>query len=286
MVKHLSLGLVLVVAFLRDTSVVKRLSLGLVIIIIALCMTFLALDIFDIDEDYRLLLPIPILNTVFIFAIAALVAYIAARNYTITGSMVILLLGGAAIAFGAGSLFKSWANLGLDVTITVEESTALLASILHLAAATVGISKQRISNLELKLKSMTILGYYLGVIVCIALIIVLVIQGVIPSFRVPVGGSSALRDVARGITEIFFLAAAVINLITYYKSRTDFYYWYSLGLALFGFGVFFISLGAVESRVAWLGRTAQYVGGIYFLVSVLGAYRLASTKKVEVSLSR
>jgi len=263
----------------------KRFALGLVLIIIAIGIIFIALNILDIDEDYRLLLPIPVLNTVFIFAIAALVAYIAARSYTITGSMVILLLGGAALAFGAGSLFKSWASLGLDVTMTVDESAALIASILHLVAATVGTSQQRISNLEFRGKSGIILGYYLGVIACIALVILLVIQGVIPSFHMPGEGSSVLRVVVRRITAILFVAAAVINLITYYKSRTDFYYWYSLGLSLFGFGVFFISQGAVESRVAWLGRTAHYVGGIYFLVAVLGAYRLASTKKVEVSPS-
>jgi hypothetical protein len=259
---------------------VKRLALGLVVIIIALGILFITLNILDIDEDYRLHLPIPPLDTVFIFGIAVLVAYIAARSYKITGSPVILGLAGAALVFSAGRLFKGWmTGLGLDIIITVDESAALIASIFHLITAILGMSQQRISNMEFRQKSRIILGYYLGVVVCIALIILLVMQGIIPLFHVPVEGSNFLRVVARWITAFFFLVAAVITFLAYYKTHTDFYYWYSLGLVLFGFGVFFMSLGAVESRVVWLGRFAQYVGGVYFLISVLGSYRADKLRK-------
>ena len=257
---------------------VKRLASVLVLLIIALGMTCLALDILDIDEDYRLFLSIPLLNTVFIFVIAVLVAYFATRSYLAVGAPVILGLGGAALAFGMGSLFKSWANLGLDVTITVDESAALIASILHLVTAHVGIFQKGISDSESRGKSRLILGYYLGVIVCIALVIWLVHQSVIPSFAAAEETSRLLRDIVAGITSIFLLAAAVINFINYYKSGTGFYYWYALGLVLFAFGVFFISQGAVESRVAWLGRTAHYFGGIYFLISVTVSYWMAKKR--------
>ena len=262
----------------------RRFALGLVVVIAVLGIIFAGLDIFDIEEDFRLHWPLAILNTAFISAVAVPVACIAAKHFTITGSPVTLWLGCGAIAFGVGSLLKGWLiGISLGVLITVDESAALIASVLHLIGASLGMAKMRLPNSEFRRKSGIILGYYLGVIACIALAILLVIQGVIPSFHVPGEGSGVLRVVVRGITAILFVAAAVINLITYYKSHTDSYYWYSLGLALFGFGVFFISLGAVESRVAWLGRTAHYVGSIYFLVSVLGAYRLASTRKVGVS---
>ena len=56
----------------------KRLALGLALTIIALGIVFLALDIMDIEEDYRLLLPIPLLNTIFIFVIALPIVFIAA----------------------------------------------------------------------------------------------------------------------------------------------------------------------------------------------------------------
>jgi hypothetical protein len=258
---------------------VKRLALGLTIVIIVLGMIFLALDILDINEDYRLLFPIPMLNTLFIFTISVLVAYMAAKSYNRTGSPMILVLGGATLALGTGSLFKSWmVGLGLDVIITVDESAALVASILHFVATNVSKYKLPLTKLEPRWKSRFILIYYLAILVSIAVVILLVLQGIIPSFREPIGSLIVLRSIVRSITAVFFLVSAVINLINYYKLHTDFYCWYSLGLMLFGFGIFFISQGAVESKVAWLGRIAQYFGGIYFLFSVLVSYHIDKDK--------
>lgn len=257
----------------------KRLALGLIFIIIAFGIIFLGLDILDIDEDFRLLWPIPILNTVFISAMALLVTYISARSFTISGSPEILGLGGAALAFGVGSLLRGWmVGLGLNVPITVYDSAALIASALHLIGASIGMAKNQIPKLEFRRKSRIVLFYYLGILASVALVTLLALRGVIPPFTMPGESTTVLRDITRGITVIFFFASSYIILRIHSRLRTDFYYWYSLGLILFAFGVIFISQGAVESRIAWLGRTAQYAGGFYFLVSVLGNYRLVNSK--------
>ncbi len=82
------------------------------------------------------------------------------------------------------------------------------------------------------------------------------------------------------------VVSALIYLRIYSKSRSDFYYWYSLGLILFAFGVIFISQGPLESGIAWSGRASQYAGGIYFLVSVVGANRRAGVRAVETRSNR
>lgn len=243
-------------------------------VVMALGVLFLALDILDIHEDYRLYLPIPLLNTVFLFVIAVFVAYFSAKNYVVTGAPILLGLGCASLFLGLGRLFKCWMT-GLDVhiNITIDESATLLASIIHLVAAGIDISKRSTRNPAAGVKSRIILGFYLGVLVCFALIVLLVLQGRIPLFSV-----LGIRGIISETTAVFFLAAAVIGFITYYRSRGDFYYWYSLGLVFFSFGVMFMGLGAVESKLAWSGRISQYLGNIFFLVSVLSLYLMKLNK--------
>ena len=262
----------------------RRFALGLVVVIAVLGIIFAGLDIFDIEEDFRLHLSIPIFNTAFIFAVAVPVVYIAAKHFTITGSPQTLWLGCGAIAFGVGSLLKGWLiGISLGVLITVDESAALIASVLHLIGASLGMAKMRLPNSEFRRKPRVVLFYYLGALASIALVTLLALRGILPASFALGESAAPLRDIIRGIAAIFFLASSAIYLRMYSKSRIDFLYWYSLGLMLFAFGTILISLGAVYSRIAWLGRASQYAGGIYFLVSVLGAYGLASAKKVGVS---
>lgn len=252
----------------------KRLALGLVFVIIVLGIVFLSLDILDIDEDFRLDWPAGILNTVFISAVAVLVAYVAARYLAANGSPQMLWLGCGALVFGAGVAVRAWMiGEGLNVPITVHDTSALIASALHLIGAISVLAKQRPSAAQQRRKQGVVLISYLGTIVIIALVTLLAFRGVIPTFASQRENATVIRNVVRGIAAASFAAASFISFRSYIRSHTDFYYWYSLGLVLFALGVVLMSLGAVESRIAWLGRASQYTGGIYFLVAVIDAYR-------------
>ena len=252
----------------------KWFALGLAVAIIFLGIVFIGLDILDIAEDYRLYLPIAILNTVFISVVAILVAYIAAKNFKISGSFEVLGLGCALLAFGGGSLLYGWlVDAGLNTRITAYCSGVLIASAMHLSGAVYTMSKRRLIKSEPRLKQRIVFLSYLGILVVIALITWLAFRGVLPSFIIPLIGAIEVRDVVLGVTVILCVASAIVYLRNYFRSHSDFYYWYLLGLILFTSGVIFISQGAVESRIAWLGRASQYTAGIYFLISVLGAYK-------------
>lgn len=260
----------------------KRFALGIVVLVAALVIIFIGLDVFDIEEDFRLHLPAPIINTVLISAVAVLVAYIAARSFTVTGSPQMLWLGCGVLAFGVGSLVRWWlAGKGLNVPITSYDSAALIASVLHLIGASLSMSKRHITESEFRRKLRVVLFYYLGILVIIALVTLLALREVIPPFYTPGESSTLLRDIVQGVTTIFFLSASLMYLQVYSKARIDFPYWYSLGLMLFALGSISLSQGAVDSRLSWLGRASQYAGGIYFLVAVLSTYRLADTKRVN-----
>jgi hypothetical protein len=269
-----------VLEFLGDVKMSKRFALVTVLVIAALGIVFIGLDMLDVEEDFRIHLPTPILNTVFISAVAAPVAYIAAGIFVINGSQQMLWLGCGALAFGVGSLLRAWLiGAGLNVPITIYYSAASIASVLHLIGASLSMAKLRITKSQYRPKPSTVFFYYLGTLASIALITLAAFRGTIPPFYVPEASSTLPREVVRGIATISSLASSFIYLRLYFKSRTDVLYWYSLGLMLFAFGLFFVSQGAVDSRIAWLGRVSQYASNVYFLVAVLSAYKQASARK-------
>ncbi len=253
----------------------KQFAFIIAVVITGLGIFFIGLDILDIAEDYRLYLPIATVNTIFISAVALLVASIAARNFTINGSFEMLGLGGAVLAFGVGILIYGWFTRAvLEVRITVYDSTFFMAAVMHFCGVILLKSKLSLSGLKFRHKWGTILLSYLGIIAIIVAVTWLLYRGVLPSLTVP-------RDLSHGISATLCIAAAVICFKIYLKSHFAFYYWYSLGLMLFTLGILFMSQGALESRVAWLGRVSQYVGGIYFLVAVLGAHQRARIPEVQ-----
>jgi hypothetical protein len=259
----------------------KRLALGLVVFVLFAGIVLIGLNILDIKESYRLRLPVAVLNTVFISAIAIFVASIAAVNYIANGSLVLLGLGCGVLAFGVSSLLKGWLmDRELHLLITVHDYSALIAAAMHLVGAALAMVRPRpnISNRTQKQKTIILGLCYLGTLASITFIILLTLQGAVPLLGVS-GETAMLRDVIRGITTIIFVASSLIYLRINTKANINFYYWYSLGLMLFALGVFFISQGAVESLIAWWGRAAQYVGGLFLLRATVSANRLIRTNR-------
>jgi len=82
----------------------------------------------------------------------------------------------------------------------------------------------------------------------------------------------------QAISTLFFFVSSLIYFKIYCKSRSDISYWYFIGLLFLAFGVFFISRGPVESRIAWLGRASQYCGNLCFLVAVIRNYMRVNIK--------
>lgn len=252
----------------------KQFAFIIAVIITGLGIFFIGLNILDIDEDFRLYLPVAVLNTVFIAAVAMLVAYLAARRFTATGSPEMLGLGGAVLAFGVGILIYGWFTRAvLEVRFAVYDGTFLMAAVMHFCGVILMKSKLSMSGLKLRQKQAIVLLSYLVICVIIA-VVTWLLYLVVTSFTVP-------RDLFHVTAAVLFIAAAVIYFKYYRKSHFDFYYWYSLGLILFTLGILFMSQGPLESRVAWLGRAGQYIGGIYFLVAVLGAHKRARTPEVQ-----
>ena len=249
---------------------------------IALIAILAVLDIRVMVEPYVLL---PVLNTVFISVMAFLVAYLSARSYVATGSLNLLLLGSGVLAFGSANQVAGWllgAPGGADAFMTIANTGALFASVLHLVSAastSAALTSEKVSR---RRKSKVMLAY-LGVLAFTAVLTMAVFRGALPPFFIPGIGPTLFRQGVLGTAVALFAISSFLFMRLFFKSKSDSLYWYSLALALIAIGScgVFLQKG-VGSPIEWAGRLAQYVGTIYFLTAILTAMREAPTKGIPL----
>jgi hypothetical protein len=253
----------------------KRFGTAAVVVIAAAGIVFLALDILDIAENFRVNIPSSIFDTVFIAAMALFVVVIAARKYVSLGIKPIVWLSFGTLAFGAGNLTRWWLPIdGLSIPITTYDNAILLAAILHFLGAIMCNARQYATPSGSRPGPVAIFFGYPGVLAAVALIVLLAYRGVVPSFYT----NPSLRNIVHGISAVLFLTCFLIYLRLFLKLRYDYLYWYSLGLVLFTLGIFFLSQGAINSRLFWLGKAAHYSGHIYLFIAVTGAQSLHKSR--------
>jgi hypothetical protein len=260
--------------FFSEINGLQRSALGILILIVILGMVLLALNKLDIDEGYRLNLPINIFNAIFITALAIPLIYISVKMFTRTGSIKLLTLGGAQLALGVGSLLKGWLpNASLYVLVIMFESIVILTSLIYLLGAIAVFATPAGIQLNSSQKIKALVLTFTGILIIILLIIFLSFREIIPasiSFR---ENTMSVQNIMQIVSLLFLFSASFICFRVYLKSPGDLSYWYLLGVLALAFGVFFIAQGPVESRIAWTGRASQYFGNICFLLAVIRSYK-------------
>ena len=243
------------------------------------------LDSLQIQAVFEPPLLLFVLNTLFLGIVPVAVAYIAGRIYFATGSSSILLTGCGMLTFGlctiaAGSLIGMTG--GPNMTVTIHNTGALvgafllaLGSILNLVGPTSpdqrGTGKQ------------TIATAYGCVCIFVVIYTFATVKGLVPSFFVQGVGPTILRQVVLATAVILFILSSAFFMHTYVQWKSDFLYWYSFGLALIAIGLCAIFLQtAVGSPIGWLGRSAQFLGGVFSLVAIVTAWRSARSKGLPI----
>ncbi len=217
-----------------------------------------------------------ILYTVFISLTSFLVAYISLKSYLQTGSIVLLLLGSAALALRSTSIVGTWlANLsgGLNAGITIVNTGALCASIFHVASGSLTSTNASPENGPGVRKPLSLLAYA-GVLSFAALFTVASLEGLVPRFFVLGVGQTPLRMVVVGSSAALFAVSSLLFAKLCFSSRSNILYWYFLALGMTSVGLLALFFGrAPGDPISWTGRGAQFLGGIYFLKAVLTTFR-------------
>ncbi len=208
------------------------------------------------------------LQTIFLFGTGCVVAYVSLRTYLSSGSRTVLLLGGGALAWGTAQMIGGWLlgpPGGPNLAITVANIGALFAGLFHIMSA----SSTRRSGRDSKrrfLKSVSTYGLVIGFLILLTL---LAFIGATPAFFIPGVGSTQLRLVVVAAGLFLFTVSAIVFVKLYQDSKSGILFWYSMALALtaIGLGAFYVAR-IPGDPIAWTGRSATYLGGVYFLFAV------------------
>ena len=252
----------------------KILSLLLIPVYLILIAVFLAANIKAAFNPPILLL---LFNALFLGLIPLYVAYVAYISFRSSGSTGVLLKGTGMLVLGLGAIAAGIINYlpdSMNANITVQNTSFCAGALLQLIGILIALSgtvPQQRSDDGLKC---TLLYGGSGIIVFFFSLAA--VTGAIPPFFIPGVGFTPLREVLIASAVEFFALAAGILLWLYYREREDFFFWYSIGLALIGIGLVAVHFPSVlGSPLGWVGRSAQYLGGVYILIAFIALGRSA-----------
>lgn len=249
---------------------------------VLLIVSIVVLAVQDTNVGFEHPLLLFILNTLFLTVTAVVVAVVAAYAYVTGGTFVLLFLGCGVLAFGSGSLVAgSLRGLpdGANVSVTVYNVAAMVAATFHALSVTATWKNSR--SWSPRYRAFILLGTYLGVLSVAAAVAAAAVYGLLPVFFAQDVGPTPLRQLVLLSAILLFALSAFAFLRRYVRTSSAFFYWYGVALGLIAVGLTAVFMSnTVGSPLSWIGRFAQYLGGLYFVVAVTTAFsRARSTRR-------
>jgi PAS domain S-box-containing protein len=255
------------------------------ILLPVLIVVSIVLYILDIGTTFGSPLLFQVLSTIFSTGCGLIIAFFAIRTFILTSTWRVLFLGGGALAFGIASLLAGWLLTGsFNLAVTVSNFGVLAAAALHLLGAIQNPNKNIEANETKKFSNGAIaILFCSGIAAFFILVSIPASNGLFPAFYVSGQGYTLIRYIFSAFYIVFLIVSAVLYARLYVSSKSDFVYWYSLGLAMITLGLVAGFLGTPGDPLNWLGRIAQYVGSIYFVVAVVVTRNEARNQQKPVS---
>jgi PAS domain S-box-containing protein len=226
------------------------------------------------------------LNTLFLVLTPLIASGYAARAYMGTGSVVVLTMGSGLLLLAVSSLISSHAirtQDGPNCAVTVFNTGMLLCSLLNLAAASMSFTNGGRWKRLPGGRALHVLLFYGGSFLIIGFVTLLGVVQLLPAFFVPDEGPTPVRQVVLSSAVLLFTVSFAMFMNMHFRYRIRFLYWYALSLLLIAQGLgIILFLHRMGGLTNWVGRAYEYLGGIYFLVAVVMAFRGARTRGVSI----
>ena len=222
-------------------------------------------------------------HSLFLSVSALIVAYFFARSFLSGGSLNLVALGNGSLVLGLGFLLSQMLGNapfgGPNELVGISSLEFLLAGAFFGAFSTLNLLGK---TMQFGRPIVTLLVNYAGSIALVFVLIALVETKLLPNFFIPGVGPTLFRAEVLGASLMLFSYSSIVLIRDYSRSHALILYWFSLALALVAVGFLSALLGRVPGGpFSWLGRIALAVGGIYFIVSILEAYRLKNHEQVK-----
>ena len=219
-----------------------------------------------------------VLNTLFLSIIPLIVAFFALRSYLSGGPSHILFLGCGMLSFGLACFVAGWygAQTEANVNFTVHNTGILLASVSHFLGGVVPFFEKFLPKDQEKRKKYFPILTYLGIVIFMAGLLLATRQGYTPAFYIFGSGPTILREVVL-TAAIFFFGTSSFLIAVFDRFRRSFFLsFYAMALALITIGLIALLTSVrANSALSWLGRSAQYMAGVYFLAAAVAAVQAA-----------
>jgi two-component system, cell cycle sensor histidine kinase and response regulator CckA len=221
-----------------------------------------------------------VLNFLFSTISGLVVAFLIGRSFLLRGEPGLLLMGSGVLLFGITGLFSTVAG-GRDANdnVTIHNLGICLASLSCLSGALVSLKpRPRLRNPVAWLAAT-----YSAAPVVLSTVAIVTVSDWMPVFFVQGTGGTPLRQAVLGSTIAMFAFTAVLLRGANRGALSAFLHWYTLGLLLIATGLSgVLAQPSFGSVIGWVGRAAQYFGGIYILVAAVVSVRDA--RDWEISL--
>lgn len=228
-----------------------------------------------------------ILNTIFLAFFPFVISAYSIKAFLYSNSSHALLLGLGTFSLGLASLIAGWV-IGQpgspNPTVTIHNTGALLGGMFHFYSS-IGVTRV-IDDRGMKFPIIKITGIYFTIAIIIFAVAGTSLINLTPLFFSPGHGPTLIRQFVLGAAAILYIVSSINFFRFYKKSANNFYFWYSLALALIAIGLSAVFLQkTVGSPIGWVGRCAQYIAGFYLLLSLILNIKNAKAKSLSPSES-
>jgi PAS domain S-box-containing protein len=170
----------------------------------------------------------------------------------------------------AGTVGDVVAPSDANVNATIFNTGIFLAGLCHLAGAILTLRPQRYFRTPP-------LWLVVGIALALAALWFVThaaLANWLPVFFIPGQGGTLVRYCVLISAIVMFVLSSSLLLASQREARTPFTSWYALAMLLLAVGLFGIMIQlSFGSVVNWLGRTAQWLGGLYLLLAAVAALR-------------
>ncbi len=219
-------------------------------------------------------------NLLFTTLVSLVVAYLVGRSYLARPAPGLLLLGGGMLVWGCSGLVGTVAGLvsstgsgprfDANATITIHNLCLWMSAVCYALGAMLSLRPRRVLHAPGVWLAVT----YLAGLGLVAFVVLAVHDRLIPVFFIQGQGGTPVRQLVVGSTIVLLLITAGLLAGTSPRPLSPFIYWCALALVLIAVGLLGVALQSTSGNaVGWMGRSTQFLGGIYFLIAAIASVR-------------
>jgi PAS domain S-box-containing protein len=266
----------------HPADVLERLKRPALIMVLLILASLIAFNLVVIPVTFEPPYLTLFLNILFNGIPAFVIAFLSIRGFLRSGAWPALWFSLGTVFYGLSSVL-----VGLIVIITninegytFYEISLLMASVIYLVGAFFIVND--IPPLGTKFGRLIVISQvYLAAIIIIVLIIILSTSGILPPFFMQGQNGPLAQQLIAGIAAALFIVSSITIFWQYRKTRSNFFYWYSLGLLLIFMSlVGLLVLHPTITLFSWIGRISGLLSGLYFLAAAMVTFQEARFNKI------